>query len=130
MLKLGNIDIGGVFLGGTGVAEAYLGNQLVYSSGYNINISGDTRIAYVIYNGTNMTAPFKIKRGESITFRTVASLASFRRFAYIYLNGTDVGVDASNPIGKSYTFAPSSNLSVACESGTSGNAGIITATTA
>lgn len=130
MLKLGNIDIGSVFLGGTEVAEAYLGNQLVYSSGYNINISGDTRYAYVIYNGTNMTAPFKIKRGESITFRTTSQLASFRTYSHIYLNGTDVGVDASQPVGKAYTFAPSSNLSVTCSKDATRNVGIITATTA
>lgn len=34
MLKLGNIDIGGVFLGGTEITEAYLGNQLVYENGW------------------------------------------------------------------------------------------------
>lgn len=32
MLKLGNIDIGGVFLGGTEISEAYLGSQLVFSA--------------------------------------------------------------------------------------------------
>lgn len=34
MLKLGNIDIGSAFLGGTEITEAYLGNQLVYENGW------------------------------------------------------------------------------------------------
>lgn len=45
MLKLGNIDIGSVFLGGTEITEAYLGSQLVYENGWPA-VPADGRIWY------------------------------------------------------------------------------------
>lgn len=78
MLKLGNIDIGGVFLGGTEIAEAYLGSQLVYSSGWpcvpqnGVIVDGATVSSEITASGyATRTSFIQITAAQTATFSGV-----------------------------------------------------------
>lgn len=78
MLKLGNIDIGGVFLGGTEIAEAYLGSRLVYSSGWpcvpqnGVIIDGATVSSEITASGYTTRSGFvQITAAQTATFSGV-----------------------------------------------------------
>lgn len=95
MLKLGNINIGSMFLGGTEITEAYLGNHLVYSSGWrcvpqNGVIVNDATVSREITASgyTTKTGYIQIAADGTATFSGVVFGKKSTTLTFSYMDST------------------------------------------